>query len=177
MRTKLLVDDVVDQDTRRLPGELRAHLSRYDPAVPAWPDPPGRPPARRPAPAGAPAIGALTPAGSAAGAGPPAQRRHPARLAPAASPQPHQRLAVPSRGGGPARCQRTHPPGPRPWSALPTLAYAILDGTLIPIYRVANQKPYYSGRHKRHASMPKSSPILPGGCGGFRRPCPAPRTT
>ncbi|MER7475773.1 transposase family protein [Micromonospora sp. NPDC000018] len=30
------------------------------------------------------------------------------------------------------------------------LAYAILDGTLIPIDRVANQKPYYSGKHRRH---------------------------
>jgi hypothetical protein len=30
------------------------------------------------------------------------------------------------------------------------LAYAILDGTLIPIDRVADQKPYYSGKHKRH---------------------------
>jgi hypothetical protein len=30
------------------------------------------------------------------------------------------------------------------------LAYAIVDGTLIPIDRVANQKPYYSGKHKRH---------------------------
>ncbi|GAB1690904.1 hypothetical protein KRM28CT15_27070 [Krasilnikovia sp. M28-CT-15] len=30
------------------------------------------------------------------------------------------------------------------------LAYAILDGTLIPIARVADQKPYYSGKHKRH---------------------------
>jgi hypothetical protein len=30
------------------------------------------------------------------------------------------------------------------------LAYAILDGTLVPIDRVANQKPYYSGKHKRH---------------------------
>jgi hypothetical protein len=29
------------------------------------------------------------------------------------------------------------------------LAYAILDGTLIPIDRVADQKPYYSGEHKR----------------------------
>jgi len=29
-------------------------------------------------------------------------------------------------------------------------AYAILDGTLIPIDRVADQKPYYSGKHKRH---------------------------
>jgi hypothetical protein len=30
------------------------------------------------------------------------------------------------------------------------LAYAILDGTLIPIDRVRDQKPYYSGKHKRH---------------------------
>ena len=30
------------------------------------------------------------------------------------------------------------------------LAYAILDGTLVPIDRVTNQKPYYSGRHHRH---------------------------
>ncbi|MEV0899247.1 transposase family protein [Actinoplanes sp. NPDC049802] len=30
------------------------------------------------------------------------------------------------------------------------LAYVILDGTLIPIDRVADQKPYYSGRHRRH---------------------------
>src|SRR3954469_12503692 len=30
------------------------------------------------------------------------------------------------------------------------LAYAILDGTLIPIDRVRNQKPYYSGKHHRH---------------------------
>ncbi|MFC6094690.1 transposase family protein [Saccharothrix lopnurensis] len=30
------------------------------------------------------------------------------------------------------------------------LAYAILDGTLVPIDRVADQKPYYSGKHHRH---------------------------
>ncbi|SCF24395.1 Helix-turn-helix of DDE superfamily endonuclease [Micromonospora matsumotoense] len=30
------------------------------------------------------------------------------------------------------------------------LAYAILDGTLIPIDRVADQEPYYSGKHRRH---------------------------
>lgn len=30
------------------------------------------------------------------------------------------------------------------------LAYAILDATLIPIDRVADQKPYYSGKHRRH---------------------------
>jgi hypothetical protein len=30
------------------------------------------------------------------------------------------------------------------------LAYAILDGTLVPIDRVHDQKPYYSGQHHRH---------------------------
>jgi hypothetical protein len=30
------------------------------------------------------------------------------------------------------------------------LAYAIPDGTLIPIDRVADQKPYFSGKHRRH---------------------------
>jgi hypothetical protein len=30
------------------------------------------------------------------------------------------------------------------------LAWALLDGTLIPIDRIADQKPYYSGKHKRH---------------------------
>jgi hypothetical protein len=30
------------------------------------------------------------------------------------------------------------------------LAYTILDGTLIPIDRVSDPKPYYSGKHKRH---------------------------
>lgn len=30
------------------------------------------------------------------------------------------------------------------------LAYAILGGALVPIDRVADQKPYYSGKHQRH---------------------------
>lgn len=30
------------------------------------------------------------------------------------------------------------------------LIYVILDGTLIPIDRVAVDRPYYSGKHKRH---------------------------
>lgn len=50
-------------------------------------------------------------------------------------------------------------PASRPASRCPTvwrylreavrLAYAILDGTLIPIDQVADQRPYYSGKHKR----------------------------
>ncbi|OHX03429.1 hypothetical protein BFV98_10700 [Micromonospora sp. WMMB235] len=53
------------------------------------------------------------------------------------------------------------------------LAYAILDGTLIPIDRVTDQKPYYSGKHKRHGvnvqfiadaagRLVWASPALPG---------------
>lgn len=53
------------------------------------------------------------------------------------------------------------------------LAYAILDGTLIPIDRVAAERPYYSGKHKRHGlnvqiladprgNLVWASPALPG---------------
>ena len=53
------------------------------------------------------------------------------------------------------------------------LASAIMDGTLIPIDGVANQKPYYSGKHKRHGvnvhviadaagRLGWASPALPG---------------
>jgi DDE superfamily endonuclease/Helix-turn-helix of DDE superfamily endonuclease len=54
-----------------------------------------------------------------------------------------------------------------------TLAYAILDGTLIPVDRVADQRPYYSGKHRRHGVSVQviadaagrlvwASPALPG---------------
>ncbi|WP_426502974.1 transposase family protein [Dactylosporangium sp. McL0621] len=54
-----------------------------------------------------------------------------------------------------------------------TPAYAILDGTLIPIDRVADQRPYYSGKHQRHGvnvqivadavgRLVWASPALPG---------------
>jgi hypothetical protein len=53
------------------------------------------------------------------------------------------------------------------------LAYAIIDGTLIPIDRVADQKPFFSGKHKRHGvniqvladpagRLVWASPALPG---------------
>ncbi len=53
------------------------------------------------------------------------------------------------------------------------LAFAILDGTLVPIDRVADQKPYYSGKHHRHGvnlqvltdpagRLVWASPALPG---------------
>jgi hypothetical protein len=44
---------------------------------------------------------------------------------------------------------RRRRPGHR-HASIRQLAYAILDGTLIPIDRVADQKPYYSGKHQRH---------------------------
>ncbi|QCX82734.1 hypothetical protein C9F11_45900 (plasmid) [Streptomyces sp. YIM 121038] len=31
-----------------------------------------------------------------------------------------------------------------------TKAFVILDGTLLPIDRIAADTPYYSGKHKRH---------------------------
>lgn len=53
------------------------------------------------------------------------------------------------------------------------LAYTILDGTLIPIDRVADQRPYYSGKHQHHGvnvqviadaagRLVWASPALPG---------------
>ncbi|WP_460492195.1 transposase family protein [Dactylosporangium cerinum] len=53
------------------------------------------------------------------------------------------------------------------------VAFAILDGTLIPIDRVADQRPYYSGKHHRHGvnvqviadaagRLVWASPALPG---------------
>jgi hypothetical protein len=58
-------------------------------------------------------------------------------------------------------------------SRVSRLAYAILDGTLIPIDRVAEDRPYYSGKHKRHGlnvqiladpsgGLVWASPTLPG---------------
>ena len=45
-------------------------------------------------------------------------------------------------------------------------AYAILDGTLIPIDRVADQKPYYSGKHKRRGI---NVPVIAGAAGSSLR--------
>ena len=51
---------------------------------------------------------------------------------------------APARGGRPARTQTAD------LSEAARRAYAIIDGTLVPIDRVADQNPYYSGKHKRH---------------------------
>ncbi len=53
------------------------------------------------------------------------------------------------------------------------LAFVILDGTLLPIDRIAADTPYYSGKHKRHGMniqvltdpfgrLLRASPTLPG---------------
>lgn len=58
-------------------------------------------------------------------------------------------------------------------SRVSSLTYAMLDGTLIPIDRVADDRPYYSGKHKRrglNVQVPAdpsgelvwASPTLPG---------------
>lgn len=57
------------------------------------------------------------------------------------------------------------------------LAFVILDGTLLPIDRVAADTPYYSGKHKRHGMTSKSSPTHSDGCYGLRPRSPAPLTT
>jgi hypothetical protein len=87
-----------------------------------------------------------------------------------------------SRSASPPRCATSkkqppcsaRPPATwtSPWSVRP-LAYAILDGTLIPIDRVADQKPYYGGKRQRHGvnvqviadpadRLVWASPALPG---------------
>ena len=57
------------------------------------------------------------------------------------------------------------------------LAYAILDGTLIPIDRVADQKPYYSGKHKRHGVNVQVIADAAGRSSGPRRHCRVRSTT
>lgn len=57
------------------------------------------------------------------------------------------------------------------------LAYAILDGTLIPIDRVANQKPYTPVSASATASTCRSSPIRQAGSSGPHPRCPVGSTT
>jgi hypothetical protein len=51
--------------------------------------------------------------------------------------------------------RHTHPRPGRDTAARPL--YVILDGTLVPIDRVADQRPY-SGKHKRHGVNPEVLP-------------------
>jgi hypothetical protein len=57
------------------------------------------------------------------------------------------------------------------------LAYAILDGTLIPIDRVAEDRPYTLVNTGGMASTCRSWPMRRAGWCGPRRCCPAPPTT
>jgi hypothetical protein len=56
-------------------------------------------------------------------------------------------------------------------------AYVVIDGTLVPTDRVAADRPFYSGKHRRHG-MSLQVISAPDGeiCGPPGR-CPAPRTT
>ena len=56
-------------------------------------------------------------------------------------------------------------------------AYVVIDGTLIPIDRVAADRPFYSGKHRRHGmNLQVISAPTARSCGSPAR-CPAPSTT
>lgn len=52
-------------------------------------------------------------------------------------------------------------------------AFAILDGTLLPIDRVAADTPHHSGKHKRHGMNVQVLTDRSAGCCGNTRRCPA----
>jgi hypothetical protein len=67
---------------------------------------------------------------------------------------------------------------PKLWAALTTarrasMAFVVLDGTLIPIDRVAADRPYFSGKHRIHGMTCRSSPHLTARSCGCRVGCPA----
>ncbi len=53
------------------------------------------------------------------------------------------------------------------------LPYAIYDGTPIPIDRVADQKPYLSGKHQRHGVNVQVITDIAGRLVGLQPRCPA----
>lgn len=55
-------------------------------------------------------------------------------------------------------------------------AFVILDGTLLPVDRIAADRPFYSGKHKKHGTS-RSSPTRSAGSCGPRQYCRAPSTT
>jgi hypothetical protein len=59
-------------------------------------------------------------------------------------------VAVGQRGGGGARDLCPEAAQGRPRRKEEGDAYVVLDGTLIPIDRVAKDRPFYSGKHKKH---------------------------
>jgi len=58
-----------------------------------------------------------------------------------------------------------------------TKAFVILDGTLLPIDRIAADTPYYSGKHKRHGMNVQVLTDPFGRLLWARRLCPARLTT
>ncbi len=57
------------------------------------------------------------------------------------------------------------------------LAYTVLDGTLVPIDRLADQKRYYFGKHKRHGMNVQVLAIPPAGWCAALLPFPVRCTT
>lgn len=56
-------------------------------------------------------------------------------------------------------------------------AYAILGGTVLPIDRIAADRPFYSGRRSTTGRTCRSSPTQPVASSGPRTRFPEPRTT
>jgi hypothetical protein len=56
-------------------------------------------------------------------------------------------------------------------------AYLVIDGTLVPIDRVAADRPFYSGKHRRHGMNLQVIATPAGTSSGYRGRCPAPCTT
>ena len=56
-------------------------------------------------------------------------------------------------------------------------AFVLLDGTVLPINRIAADRPFYSGKHKKHGMTSKSSPTQPDVFFGPHPPCPEPCMT
>jgi hypothetical protein len=57
------------------------------------------------------------------------------------------------------------------------MAYVVIDGTLIPIDRIAADRPFYSGKHKRHGMNLQVIPSPDGTICGCPPSCRAARTT
>ena len=56
-------------------------------------------------------------------------------------------------------------------------AYVVIDGTLIPIDRVAADRPFYSGKHRRHGMNLQVIAARTGTSCGCPGRCPVPCTT
>lgn len=61
--------------------------------------------------------------------------------------------------------------------AASTKAYVLLDGTLLPIDRIAADRPFYSGKHKQHGMNVQVIAVHSADSCGPRPHCPGPFTT